>query len=146
MTSRYEVDMSAVAAAARALGLRHPVRVFIRRYTWGDGRYIGFVDGEHRVGVASDLSARRASRTLWHELTHALQVERLGDERTFWSLWWKQMRKLGLSRTQAARATSLRYRRAPLEAEAYRNERRHASRALTRPRRRPRRLWRWSRS
>jgi hypothetical protein len=83
MSSRYEVDQMAVARAAAILGLQYRVRVLVRSYAWGTGRYIGFSDGEHRIGVAADVTARRASRVIWHELTHASQVERCGGEGAF---------------------------------------------------------------
>lgn len=131
MTSRFEVSPDAVREAGRILGLEHPVRVFICAYVWGDGRYyVSFKDEAHRVGVAADLSFRSASRVLWHELTHAVQVERLGSEEAFRALWWQQMHDLGLSRQEAARATGRRYRRAGLEVEARVNERRHRKLAL----------------
>jgi hypothetical protein len=57
--------------------------VLVRRYKHLGGRYIGLRNGVHRIGVASGLSARSASRMLWHELTHAAQVERLGGEAAF---------------------------------------------------------------
>ena len=134
MTSRFDVDRAAMAKVGEMLGLEHPVGVFIRGYTWGNGRSIAFTDGQHRIGVAADLSPRRASRVLWHEMTHALQVEREGSEKAFLSLWHKQMRDLGLTRMQAAHATGRRYRRAGLEVEAEANECRHRELALTRRR------------
>ena len=132
MTSRFEVDQDAVAQAARMLGLRHPVRVFVRRYEWGLGRYIALIDGEHRIGVAADLSPGMASRVLWHEMTHARQIERLGGQRKFDAVWREQMRGLGMTPMQAARATGRRYRRAPLEREAEQYERNHRKLALAR--------------
>ena len=133
MTSRFEVDEDAVAQASLMLGLKHPVRVFVRRYEWGLGRYIAFIDGEHRIGIASDLSPRKASQVLWHEMTHAHQVERLGSKQNFDGVWRQQMHALGLTRKQAARATGRRYRRAPLEREAEQHERNHRRVSLTLP-------------
>jgi hypothetical protein len=134
MTCRFDVDRVAIAQAGELLGLEHPVRVFVRAYAWGEGRYIAFKDGEHRIGVAADLPPRNASQVLWHELTHAQQVERLGGETAFDRLWCQQMRDMGLTRLQAARATGRRYRRAALEVEAEANERRHRELALVRSR------------
>ena len=68
MTSQFEVDEDAVAQASLMLGLNHPVRVFVRRYEWGLGRYVAFIDGEHRIGVAADLTRLKASQVLWHAL------------------------------------------------------------------------------
>jgi len=60
------------------LGLALPARMFVRRYEWRGGRDIDLRDGVHHVGIAHELPPSTASRPLWHELTHALQVEQLG--------------------------------------------------------------------
>ncbi|MEA2493269.1 MAG: hypothetical protein QOJ29_1180 [Thermoleophilaceae bacterium] len=138
--ARFSVAHDSVQQAAHMLGLTHRVRVYVRRYEWLGGRYIALVDGEHRIGVASDLSAREASRALWHELTHARQVEQLGGAEEFSTRWWREMSELGLTRVEAALADSRRYRSAPLEAEAKVGERNHRRLSLARPVRR-RRLW-----
>jgi hypothetical protein len=139
MSRMYVVDRDALRGAPAMLGIVLPVRVFVLRYTWVGGRYIDLRNGEHRIGVASDLSAALASRTIWHELTHALQVERYGDVAVFWESWWAEMREAGLTRRQAQRAEGRRYRRTRLEAEATANERLHRELALTIPARpRPR--------
>jgi hypothetical protein len=144
---RYAIDIDAVAEAEALLGLRSPVRVFIRRYEWLDGRYIALRDGVHHVGVAHDLSARAASKTVWHELTHALQAERLGGERAFRQQWWAEMRAAGVSRPKALRGEGRAYRRTALEVEARANERLHRELALTtrlgRPRTAGTRLTAW---
>jgi hypothetical protein len=128
--SRFRVDTDAMDQASAALGLLLDVRVFVRRYEYPSGRYIGVRGGVHHIGVDRDLSAPDASRTLWHELTHALQAERLGGHKAFERQWWAEMREIGLSRRQASRASGRRYRRTALEAEAARNERRHSHLAL----------------
>ena len=125
MAARYDVDTEAIDRARKLLGIAGPVRVAIRRFTWGSGRYVALRNGTHHISVASDLSPRAASRTLWHELTHALQVETLGGEVAFTQQWWAEMDALGLSRHDAARARGRRYARAPLERAARANERRH---------------------
>ena len=51
------------------------------------GRYIAYRDGHHRLGVNGAQSARQASRTIWHELARARQVEQLGGEMAFRRRW-----------------------------------------------------------
>lgn len=131
MSRVYKVNSEAVGEASAMLGLALPVRVFVRRYDWLGGRYIDLRDGVHRIGIASDLSPSRASSMLWHELTHALQVERLGSAAAFRELWWSDMQAAGLTRQQAQRAEGRAYRRTPLEAEANANERLHRQFMLT---------------
>jgi hypothetical protein len=123
--TRFRVDHERVDEAARQLGLTMPVRVFVRGYAYYTGRYIGLRDGVHHIGVSSFLPARLASRALWHELTHAAQVERLGSDAAFTTRWWAEMAAAGLTRRQASRGEGRAYDRTPLESEARANERRH---------------------
>jgi hypothetical protein len=122
--TRFRVLHERVDDAARQLGLTMPVRVFVRGYRHYTGRYIGLHDGVHHIGVSSYLPARLASRALWHELTHAAQVEQLGGEAAFTTRWWAEMAAAGLTRRQASRGEGRAYDRTPLEREARVNERR----------------------
>jgi hypothetical protein len=128
--TRFRVLQACVDDAGRQLGLTMPVRVLVRSYRHLSGRYIGLRDGVHHIGLASDLSARSASRVLWHELTHAAQVERLGGHAAFTKRWWAEMKAAGLTTRQASRAETRGYGRTPLEREARANERRHRRLAL----------------
>src|SRR4051794_3577526 len=81
MRSRYDVDPTALDAAREQLGLHDDVRVTRHRYEHKEGRYIGWKDGVHRIGLDAGLSPRFASRVLWHELTHAAQSRAAGQLR-----------------------------------------------------------------
>jgi hypothetical protein len=84
----WEVDRAAVKRASTELGVTHPV--YVKRSPGKNvkGRYHGLVKGSelhrlcepdtlyHYVTIAAKASADDASRTLWHELTHAAQAER----------------------------------------------------------------------
>jgi hypothetical protein len=125
------LDLEAVNDARSALGIKAPVAILIRAYTHLDGRYIGFKGGAHRIGIDRDLPARVASRVVWHELTHASQVERLGSLGDWAARWDGEMKALGLTKQQSSRASARRYNRAPLEREARANERRFRRFRLT---------------
>jgi len=66
--------------AVKMLGLEYPVELELG--TWPT-EFDCFPDGYyrregdlHRIGVCGGLSEEDISRTIWHELTHALQCER----------------------------------------------------------------------
>lgn len=130
-TSRLRIDHDAVERAANELGLQSDVRVLVRHYKYGSGRYIGSRDGVHHIGLHADLSPGEASMVIWHELTHALQAERLGGYDGFVARWSAEMKAAGLSAQQAARAEGRLYNRTALEREAIRNETRHNGLHLT---------------
>src|SRR4051812_49247322 len=86
----FEINEAAVAQAARQLDIEGPVRVRIVRYRNDkSGRYVGVRDGVVTVSVSSDLDADEASRTIWHELTHArqAQAQALGSDGAFDRRW-----------------------------------------------------------
>jgi hypothetical protein len=130
--ARFDVDQAAVRRACRFLGLKRGVKVTRHYYENYDGRYIGVRSGLHRIGIASDLSPREASMTLWHELMHAKQAECLGGHPQFERQWWGEMRAAGLSRVEAARADGARYSRTPMEREARSAEKNHVLLPLAR--------------
>lgn len=86
----WEFDVDAIEAAARSLRLRRPIIVACARYP--TGRWQGmasYANGAHDLHVGCALTADQASRTLWHELTHAQQRERLGDR------YWREYMAAG---------------------------------------------------
>src|SRR4051794_32581654 len=84
---RFRVNADAIANAVRRLALQHPVVISVVEMGTFDGRYVGFRDGTHRISVRKRSSWRRASATLWHELAHARQAERLGGFDGFDARW-----------------------------------------------------------
>lgn len=71
-----------VLIAVSRIGLQWPVRV-----RWAGGIHTrgghNFKEGEHRITISTFLNAEQISQTLWHELAHALQCERLGSMEEF---------------------------------------------------------------
>ncbi len=85
------------------------------------GRLIGFLDGEWRIGVDTHLSASQASRTLWHELMHALQSHEASGLSEFDARVAQELRTAGLrGRNQRRFARGRAYNRIPTELEANR--------------------------
>lgn len=75
---RWEVDARALAAAKHELSLTWPVKI---RRTTGQtqrGRYT-IRGGVHTITVSHAIPVEQANRTLWHELAHAAQAERIGN-------------------------------------------------------------------
>lgn len=75
-------DVPAIERACERLGITHEVVLACAHY--GSGRYGGMHKRQARAGgakvsainVANGTPAERASRVLWHELTHAAQYAR----------------------------------------------------------------------
>lgn len=108
-------DMWAIEDAVEHLGIKKPIRM---RWTSGDRRHgtyrcehvYGTDGGErHNITLSTHLDAKQLSKTLWHELTHAQQNERLGRKE-----YNSQYRQEGYS--------GERYRRNKFEIEARQNE------------------------
>jgi hypothetical protein len=87
----FRIDQGALRDACELLGIRLPVRVRyhsrvggclgnhrLRAEKRGDGHW-------HDIMLKSYLSAEKASRALWHELTHAAQAERAGGTLADWA-------------------------------------------------------------
>lgn len=81
-------DLDAIEQACTyELGLELPVvltHINGRRATDGRAR---FIDGCHALRVCWRLSPEQASRTLWHELKHAQQLERFPTPDAFWGAY-----------------------------------------------------------
>lgn len=74
----WRVDHAALRDACDLLGLKLPVSIrFNSRVGKTHGNYT-FRRGGHDIMLKAYRTAEQASETLWHELTHALQVERGG--------------------------------------------------------------------
>jgi hypothetical protein len=81
----YHINHAAIRDACEHLGVKLPVK--IRQHgrvgnTHGNHRFNGSF---HNIMVKSYLTPEQASHTLWHELTHAMQVERSGGTKESWS-------------------------------------------------------------
>lgn len=132
----YVLDPHAVREAADFLGLRHPVHVQTRRgvRTWF-GIYRGLLRRpsgarrstsdwpapRHVIGLDADMDHEQASRTLWHEMAHALQCERDygGDWRAMFHDYNRAMRAARAKSMRARQgAGHARYRAVHFEAEA----------------------------
>lgn len=83
----WALDTDAIAGACDTLALARPVRVHVANGRGGRSNYglHSYEDGAHVISVLRWLPAGHASRTLWHELEHARQLEhRFGcDDRAF---------------------------------------------------------------
>lgn len=82
-SAAWAIDERALRRACERLGLQHPVVVHITRGR-GGRRKSGlhrFERGEHVLSVVAGYGAVDASRTLWHELEHAAQLEAHGRDR-----------------------------------------------------------------
>src|SRR3954468_5315561 len=86
---QWKINEAAVSEAAEALGLTFPVRVRVvpNGPAGMAGKYHGIgrrgptteavlVDPTHHISLSGNLSAKMASKCLWHEITHAMQNER----------------------------------------------------------------------
>ncbi len=83
----WEVDPVALAEARELLEVRRPVE--IRRVSatringrWGPRRDPRSGEIRHFIRIETHLDREQASRTLWHELTHASQFDRSVAEDT----------------------------------------------------------------
>jgi hypothetical protein len=70
----WALNHEAIEKARQQLGLRMPVKVDLVQGT--HGQYHGTVNGQHEIDLVSWLKPESASKQLWHEMTHALQLER----------------------------------------------------------------------
>lgn len=70
----WSLNAEAIEKARQQLGLRMPVKVDLVQGT--HGQYHGTVNGQHEIDLVSWLNPESASKQLWHEMTHALQLER----------------------------------------------------------------------
>lgn len=113
-------DLDAIRQACEYLGVRAPVVVGCVEWDnrRGRGGMHSYERGEHRIKVRRASDAERASRTLWHELSHAAQHDRGVKGGT-----------LALRKSAGHEA----YMNDPREVEAREAEAWHHSMPLTRP-------------
>lgn len=93
----FSIDEAALAEAIEFFGIKQPVvirfngrlgsvagnhrfRSTALHSTAQDRREVGEAHTYHRIMIKSYLSPENASKTLWHELTHAMQAEREAGE------------------------------------------------------------------
>lgn len=138
----WRVDDAALARACAHLGFTTPVRV--RRMTGRAlrGRYHGarltpdaprdmaiverMTDAElnacmyHSITIAARLTPTMASRTLWHELTHAAQYER--DPDRYVAEYRREQREARLASRRTGAPYAHTYRLISFETEATANE------------------------
>lgn len=127
LTLPVEIKLTSHAGGRYGAHTLHPVggqvRVHNGRIYWAETA-TGLV---HRITVKAWRSAEEASRTLWHELTHAMQAERELSKLANSSI----KDKLEGWRTCADRGHGLSYSRKPLEIEAREHESFHDDLPLT---------------
>lgn len=123
---RLVVDHEALCEAQSDLGLTFPARVkweaLRPRKQHRDAVVLGRYNGvdpfnpAHAISLNPNSTTVRASATLWHELTHALQAERLGSYPRFESEHARQLRCIGVRPSDPD--YYVRYSAIPLEQEA----------------------------
>lgn len=122
LSHKPKLNIEALQLAKEKLELKNDVTIWTRHAVHIGGRYHYYRDNKHFITVAR-MGVLNMTKTVWHELTHAQQVERLG-EKAFAALYRAQLAELGLSPNSIAsgKAIDLRYREMPLEKEADSNE------------------------
>lgn len=80
--AKWKVDPEALELAELRLSLQHPVKVRVAPLAKETGRYRGLKDGKHQITLDKHQCAWEAGASLWHELTHAQQLEQDGED--FW--------------------------------------------------------------
>ncbi len=98
--TRKLINVEAIEIACRLLGVEEPVtiRPTRGRNVIGCHRYTIGRKG-HRITWSRAYSLGRQSETLWHELTHAAQVESLGPEEFYAQKRFEQ-RSVGYKRNK----------------------------------------------
>ena len=92
-------DQQAIRKSRKNVGIELPTRCEAVR-ALDDANSIGeadYAEGGHILRIVGSSPWREANRVLWHELTHALQLERdfNGDLEWFVSTYWGMMLYLG---------------------------------------------------
>jgi hypothetical protein len=117
---RYVVTRAALNESRRLRGIVGPVEIRLTRYKDATfGRLIAHRDGTWIVGLDTYLSPRDASITLWHELVHVAQAERVGGMEQLDEMVFREALAARLAGPRERRFFWLRaYRRMPHEREA----------------------------
>lgn len=89
------INKEAIDNAIEELQIINPVTIR-RSHMIGTGYYYGIKNNNrHLIAVRKDINYKQASIVLWHELGHAMQLEREGEER-FNYLYSKEADNLGI--------------------------------------------------
>jgi hypothetical protein len=133
---RFTITRAALEEACQRVGVQSPVEIVLTRYRYQTvGRLAGRRDGIWRITLDATLSAREASRTVYHELAHVVQAERLGGLPNLEARYDAQLRAarlIGRSQRRLFRSRTL--SRISLEREAERIAKRwHRAVPLTAP-------------
>jgi hypothetical protein len=110
--------------ACAAIGIETPVELKLTTYRSDRGtvgRLVGLRNGVWRIAVETYLSPRQGSLTVFHELAHVLQAERVGSFEALLELQDKEFRGARVTgRGQRTYLRSWAISRTPLEQEAER--------------------------
>lgn len=123
--SMYKIDKEALAKACDHVGVARDARVIIRRLH-GAGHYVGTRKNVHLITLNPYLHISEAEKTVWHELVHAAQAERIGSQQLYDLLYTRQVEKAGIKAEAFSRAFSPEevkaYKTIPFENEAFEME------------------------
>lgn len=118
----FRLDSAAIRDACEQLGIKLAVRIRFNGRVGGMNGNHCFPGGYHNIMLKSYLTPEQATKTLWHELVHALQAERDGEARPV--VWAEFVGR------QQRRYT---YRNRPIEIEARQMAEMMADCPLTKP-------------
>lgn len=93
----FTIDRKALAAAIEQLGLKLPVKIRYNARVGGTQGNYRLRNGNHDIMLKSYLTPEQASSTLWHELTHAMQAERVGGTSEVWNSYSLEQRRYSYS-------------------------------------------------
>lgn len=124
--NQFYVDKQALAEAQRHIGLAIPIVIKLTGHQGGRRGAYRACDGYHRITLKSWMDYEQASRTLWHELCHAAQAERIARDSGHGDIVRAQRQM-----QNASRNVSYLNKRHEVEARSW--ESRAAERPLTKP-------------
>ncbi len=138
---RFFIRRQQLEDARQRLGIRIPVELKLTVYTNREGtvaRLVGLRGGKWRIALDTHLRANQASMTVYHELAHVLQAERLGGMEQLVAQRKEEEQAAGLiGPNQRKHLRGRAVDRMPLEVEAEQRARRwHKQRPLAEPRKR----------
>ena len=135
----WDIDREALSRACKAIGLKHPVKIRITAQKRTSGQYLGLCfqrrspTRAHQISMSTYLSTEDAGKTLWHELTHALQRERYRSGALFCEAYEASLSEsLSTSRRETRKPEG--YDESPFEQEAAAAEIRNKNNPLCRDR------------
>jgi hypothetical protein len=136
----WDIDREALSRACKAIGLKHSVKIRITAQKRTSGQYLGLCfqrrtagKRAHEISISTYLSTKDAGKTLWHELTHALQRERYRSGALFCEAYEASLSEsLSTSRRETRKPDG--YDESPFEQEAAGAESRNKNNPLCRDR------------